>query len=165
MNFEHLRSDLSHVLLRPGVFNRLSVPPDLWSDPRKSTEAKIAELVDGWRILGSKPDTLAYVLKVWNGAPSPQNGVPQTVREVFDAAHQGTHWRTTKQFPAWSTVAGWLNDMEAVISQFIRPAHEVADLAPGLLKVFWASSFALLDFVQGMQKGSDRFVEYFERIG
>jgi hypothetical protein len=54
--------------------------------------------------------------------------------------------------------------MEKVILKFDQPVETVADLPPDLIRPFWASGLALVDFVQGIQKGSSHFWDYFEPV-
>jgi len=126
---------------------------------------RVEGLVEGWKGLGTQPNKPPYVMTVWKGSAGLGPGVRESLRSVYNAAYRGTRVQPKAEFPNWERIDEWLNDMEAVIAEFGRPAAEVANLTPARISQFWSSALDLADFVQNIQKGSPRFWEYFMPIG
>jgi len=163
-NYEHQRAHLSHVLMRSGILNRLSLPPDLWSDPTLASEIKIGHLIDGWCGLGDKPDTVKFVRRVWRGDAGLGVGVLEAARLLFEAAIIDVSWKPTARFPTRTIIKGWLEDMDAVMSIFGSSAQQVAALPREDVRIFWTSGLSLFRLLQDTQRGTTQFYEYFERI-
>ncbi len=162
MCFESLRAFLSHNLLSNGVFIRLSDPPDLWRRKGIPRTELIYQLVEGWKTIFTRPNTPKFVFSIWYGKTGSGPSIRESVRTVYDAAYEGNRFQPRANFPQWATIDIWLNDMENLIKLFNRPPDDLANLPPDLVKNFWTSGLELYDFIQGIQKGGDRFWNYFE---
>lgn len=156
--FEQKRAHLSHYVLRSGLLNRLSSPPDLWSDERLPVADRALRLTDNWKATITRPQSVLFAQRAWREPVDGHADAPSAIRGLVEAARTLSIVQTTDEFPDDATIEKWLSDIDVVIRRIGSP--EVS-WSRDELTLFWAGLLALSDFLAGIQVGGRHFWKYF----
>lgn len=156
--FQEARAYLSHTVLRNELLCRLSSPPDLWSDPRRTVSERARMLTDNWQETVGKTDSVLLARRAWT-QPSPHGEPPSVVRSLVRGARRFPGKKLGPAFPTDETVEKWLADIDRVVSKL---GSCTASWPRAEVKSFWTSVLELTDFVAGLSKHAPRHSEYFQ---
>jgi hypothetical protein len=158
--FEIIRADLSHFVLRNGILARLGITSDILA----ATGPKRAEQMTK-RILEINAVSANHqaALRAWHGGFGYSIGVRRSVAQLLTTVANFHSIRRTMQFPAKEVVTGWLDQMES----FLMCLKLFPDLSPAEQEST-ANNFAtgtnnLLEFLGYLDPDSKEFRMYFER--
>jgi hypothetical protein len=159
VGYESLRSRLSHAMLANGCFSYLSEPPAYWRMETLSVDFRINTLVNNWREISKRTNSLRQAYKTWSG-DAEKDSIYATTLQLYDLVHRDAIVTPTDAFPSLPVITGWLSEMTLLMDSLAEAEFTYDSDQISKVRAFWTAGLALYQWLQDIRFGSEHFWTY-----